>query len=102
MTNLKHHFETGAVYCVTSVTRGREGIFHDTAACRFFITCLEYQKQVLGFRLYGFVVMPDHFHCVLQPLNGFDLPKVMNCLKGNFARKFNVMRHCSGVLWQKS
>jgi putative transposase len=97
---MRHYLEPGAVYSVTSVTKDRRPLFTDERACRFFITCLEFQKCVLSFKLYGFALMHDHVHCVIQPSKTADISKIMQHLKGNFARKYNSSVGDIGSLWQ--
>ncbi|MEI6634868.1 MAG: transposase [Chlamydiota bacterium] len=101
MSHLKHHLETGAAYSVTSATAERNPLFNSPSACRFFLTCMDYQKQIFGFRLYGFVIMPDHVHCLIQPLNGIGISTIMKYLKGNFARKYNLIANAKGHVWQR-
>ncbi len=62
---------------------------------------MDYQKQIFGFRLYGFVIMPDHVHCLIQPLNGIGISTIMKYLKGNFARKYNLIANAKGHVWQR-
>jgi len=92
MGRIRRYHEPGAAYYITSVTKGREEIFHNALACRFLITCLEYHKYIYSFRLYGFVIMPDHFHCVFQPGPDAAISKIIQHVKGNFARKYNLTR----------
>jgi putative transposase len=101
MSHVTHHLEPRAAYCATSVTAERDPLFNSYSTCRFFITCLDYQKQIFGFKLYGFVIMPDHFHCLLQPLRGTSISAIMKYLKGNFARKYNLINTTEGHVWQR-
>lgn len=98
---MKRYYESGIVYSVTSVTKGRIAIFEDPRACRFLIKCLEYYKLILSFKLYCFVIMPEHIHCLIQPLNAVSISKIMNYIKGNFSRKYNSMTNREGRLWQR-
>lgn len=102
MSRIKRYFLPGAIYYVTSVTDGRHNLFTDARACRFFITCLEYHKQIFAFKTFGFVIMPEHFHCVIQPALGTTISKIIQHIKGNFARKYNFMRKEGGYIWQQS
>ena len=86
---LKHYLEKGAVYYVTSVTYNRKDIFSDTLSARFLLVTIVYHKYILEFNLFGYVIMPDHFHILLQPSERYDLPQIMKYIKGNFARKYN-------------
>jgi len=56
------------------------------------------------YRLYSAVVMPDHVHILIQPLNKgnnewFDLATIMKKIKGISARKINQIRKTSGSIW---
>jgi len=46
------------------------------------------------------VVMPDHAHVLLRPVNQLDLPRIMKGIKGVSARMLNQRRGTSGALWQ--
>ncbi len=101
MVTLKHFIEKGAVYYVTSVTRNRREIFFDEFAARFLLITIAYHKYILEFSLFGYVIMPDHFHILLQPNDKYQLSKLMNYIKGNFARKYNLYRSEKGHIWQE-
>ena len=85
MSRIRRYYIPGAVYYVTSVTEGRQSVFTDTRACRFFITCLEYHKQIFAFKTFGFVIMPEHFHCVIQPALGATISKIIQHISPTFA-----------------
>ena len=102
MNLLRRYYEPGAVYGITSVTLDRRALFFDQLACRFLLVCIEYNKYIYSFRFYGFVIMPEHLHCIIQPAPGTTISEIMKHIKGDFARKFNIMRKSSGSLWQKS
>lgn len=88
MRKLRHYLEEGTIYFVTSVTKDRKNILlGDTA--RFLLITVAYHKYVLDFRLFGYVILPDHFHLLLQILEKISLSKIMKYVKGNFARKYN-------------
>jgi len=86
---LKHYFEKNAVYYVTSVTYKRKKIFADVTTARFLLTTILYHKYILEFKLFGYVIMPDHFHILIQPSEKYNLSQIMRAIKGNFARKYN-------------
>ena len=99
--SIKHFVEKGAVYYVTSVTSGRHEIFSDTFAARFLLVTIAYYRYILEFNLFGYVIMPDHFHILIQPNDNYPLPKIMNYIKGNFARKYNLLHNQKGHIWQE-
>jgi putative transposase len=46
------------------------------------------------------VVMPDHVHVLIRPLQGYDLSRIMKGIKGVSARKINASRGTKGTVWQ--
>lgn len=87
--SLKHYIEKGAVYYVTSVTYRRKEIFSEVLPARFLLITIAYHRYILEFKLFGYVIMPDHFHFLIQPSEKYSLPQIMKFIKGNFARKYN-------------
>ena len=87
-------------YFVTARTAERRLLFRDRRAAALFLQELERCRQELGFLLLSFVVMPDHVHLLLVPGPSADLSRVMQHIKGGFARSLNVARGSSGAVWQ--
>jgi REP element-mobilizing transposase RayT len=46
------------------------------------------------------VIMPDHVHVLIQPLDTFDLSRICKGMKGVSARLVNQSRRVNGYLWQ--
>jgi hypothetical protein len=44
--------------------------------------------------------MPNHVHCVLQPLKGVALPEIMHTWKSYTAHKINAVLERDGLVWQ--
>jgi putative transposase len=86
---LKHYFDQGTIYFVTSVTKNRVEIFKDETLARFLAVAIAYHKYTLNFKLFGYVIMYDHFHLLLQPCEKYSLSRIMKDIKGNFSRKYN-------------
>jgi REP element-mobilizing transposase RayT len=60
----------------------------------------------IQFTLFFGVVMHDHVHLLLRPLElstGIwnSLPKILQGIKGSTAREINLIEQTSGTLWQK-
>jgi REP element-mobilizing transposase RayT len=54
---------------------------------RYFVSCL--------------VVMPNHVHCVMKPLDEFDLETILKNMKGYVARQINQRLNRSEQLWEQ-
>ncbi|MFH1369136.1 MAG: transposase [Elusimicrobiota bacterium] len=101
MGAIKRYFEDGAVYFVTTVTFFRRKIFNNSDHARFLLFSIGYHRYLLDFKLFGYVIMPDHIHMLIQPKSELQsISKIMQHIKGNFARKYNEMvdRHLSAGL----
>ena len=87
-------------YFVTARTAQRTPLFRDHWAAELFLQELERCREELAFLLLSFVVMPDHVHLVVVPGPGADLSRIMQHVKGRFARRFNLARGGTGAVWQ--
>ena len=87
-------------YFVTAVTRNREPIFRNARAAELILTGLGKLHEELEFALLGYVVMPDHIHLVVAPGPIANLSRIMQSVKGRFAREWNHRRGKSGSIWQ--
>jgi REP element-mobilizing transposase RayT len=72
------------VHYVTGVTHGRVPIFRNEHACALFIEALATTRQKEPFKLIGYVLMPDHFHLLANPLC-LDISVIAGRLKGRAA-----------------
>jgi REP element-mobilizing transposase RayT len=52
------------------------------------------------YALYGFVVMPNHVHLLLQPFADHSLQKVLSSMRRVSARNVNRLMRRTGDLWQ--
>jgi len=98
MTNIRRYFKQGNVYFLTHVTHGRIPILID----QFDLVWLAIQsgKEETPFDLIAWVVLPDHLHIVIDPLDN-DLSSLMKRIKLSFStsyRKRVSMR--AGRVWQ--
>jgi len=51
-------------------------------------------------RVFGFVVMPDHVHAIVQPLGDEVVTDIVKSWKSFSARRLNAAIGCSSALWQ--
>ncbi len=101
MTKIRRYVEVGGVYFITSVTKNRLPLLVGISA-RFMVVNLIYHKYLLDYKLFGYVVIPDHFHMLLQPSEKYNISKIMNLIKGNFSRKYNEIHSREGMtVWQQ-
>lgn len=71
---------------ITSVTFNRVPIFRSEKACEIFVEQLSEVRKKFPYKLIGYVVMPDHFHLLVN-LKDDDDSKFLLRLRGLSARK---------------
>lgn len=101
MSRLRKYIEQHVIHFITSATHERKPKFEDRWAKEFLLASLRYHKFVLLYKVYGYVIMPDHLHLLIQPHDDFTLSRVMNHIKGEFARLHNRVKKIDEPFWQK-
>ena len=76
--------EPNLVHYITAVTYARVPVFRSENACSLMIEALATTRLKDPFKLIGYVIMPDHFHMLANPL-GLDVSIVAGRLKGRSA-----------------
>jgi REP element-mobilizing transposase RayT len=92
--------ESGRIYLLTAVTHERQTIFKDWRIGRLVVHELRRAQESGDATSIAWVVMPDHFHWLIELHNG-DLPKLMQSVKSRSARAINKERGRQETLWQK-
>ena len=92
--------ESGRIYLITAVTHQRQAIFQDWRTGRLLVNEFRKAQEEGEATSLAWVVMPDHFHWLVQLHNG-DLPRLMRVTKSRSARAINTARCSYGTLWQK-
>lgn len=87
---------------VTFNVHGKKALFRNPKACSFFLHTLRYYKPQLRFRLLGYVVMEDHVHLLMRIPPDASVSRIIQKIKGAFGRKWKMMSHWKGPVWQKS
>ncbi|MDP8240979.1 MAG: transposase [Candidatus Hatepunaea meridiana] len=100
--NLPHWQQGGCVYYITF--RSIRERLTESALDRIKDVILHDHNR--KYRLYITVIMPDHVHIILQPLEmktgvWFDLAGILKTIKGVSARRINEVLRTRGTVWQK-
>jgi len=85
-------------YFMTSGCWNKKSLFQVAANAELFISVLKnYRKHYL---LHGFVVMPDHIHLMLTPVD-ISLERAMQYIKGGFSFRHAKESGSKMEVWQK-
>ncbi len=87
-------------YFITVVTHQRQRIFISSKTCDLFFDNLKVQRVRLGFRLYEYALMPDHYHLIIAPPKHATIGSTIRLINGTFARYWNLMAKRTGPVFQ--
>lgn len=86
---LKHYNTPGHAHELTFSSNRRNDYLKDDTACELFLTELENARNEHQFRIWAYVLMPNHVHLLIWPLNEtYAIDRILNDCKGRFAIKY--------------
>jgi REP element-mobilizing transposase RayT len=89
---LRRYYGGGDLHFVTFSCDGRRPLLGTPQARDCFVKILDQVRSRFGFRLIGYVVMPEHAHLLIsEPKNG-NPSKVLQVLKQNVSRELQDER----------
>lgn len=77
--------EPNTFHYITAVSFKRLPIFRNGNCCRIFIENLKELKEKHPFKLIAYVIMPDHVHLILNPLE-CNISQILMKMKGKSAK----------------
>lgn len=89
-----------ACYHVMARGNQKQKTFFEKADFSKYLDLLKHYKREYKFELYGYCLMPNHVHLILQIKEGRQLGKLMQGLNLTYAMWFNAKYNKVGHLWQ--
>ena len=90
----------GMIYHVINRGNARQEVFHKDGDYRAFIGLLKEAKEKYPIQLFGYCLMPNHFHLLLSPECASDLSKFMQWLMTSHVRRYHRHYQTDGHVWQ--
>ena len=78
----------------------RQAIFVDNADFQRMLALLQIHAQEQGVQVHAFVLMSNHLHLLLTPLEDKSLPQMMQAVGRAYVLYFNKRHSRSGTLWE--
>jgi REP element-mobilizing transposase RayT len=91
----------GQLYLLTTTTHRRQRLFMDPARARITSGVIHSALTWGEARLFAWVLMPDHWHGLLQ-LGNEPLARVINRFKANVTRALHASRATNQRVWDRS
>lgn len=90
----------GYPYHVILRGNNRSAIFHNDRDRRFFINCLQESKEKTKTKIYGYCLMTNHVHLLVEPREDKGLGNMMQSLGRKYVQYINQAYKRTGTLWE--
>ncbi len=94
------HIE-GALYYITSRGDHNEDIFKDSQDYYAYLNLIKKYKELHRFKLFSFVLLPNHLHLLLELSEKSSLSQIMHDINSSYTKYFNKRHKRKGHLFQE-
>ena len=101
--NFRRYYVPNAIVFITNVVQYRQPVFANDAHVALLLQVLREVRRLHPFNMLGYVILPDHFHLMIQPTQESNFSKIMQSCKTNFTKEYKRATGVSGPMkfWQK-
>lgn len=100
MGRVKRIYYEQATYHVYNRGNNLSKVFEQDEDKVIFLEVLSWYKKRLGFKVYGFVLMPSHFHLLIETNGKNNISKIMQAVLLSFGNEYRKRHTYVGYLWQ--
>jgi len=90
----------GLIYHAINRGNNRERVFYGAGDFRAFLKALAQTQLRYPFRLFGYCLMSNHFHLVLQPEDGQSISRILQSLTVTHTWHYHRHHKSVGHVWQ--
>ena len=91
--------ESGRIYLLTTVTDDRQKLFSDWKTASVAASVMSRADNWPGANLLCWVLIPDHWHGLVELSGEVQLAEVVRVAKGRSARSINLVLGRTGTVW---
>lgn len=95
-----YNFWLKDIYYIRTSIEDKESKLNNDAMKKFFLATLYYYKFIYHYKIYGYAVLDHMVHFIIQMEGQYPISKVIQQLKGCFAREYNKINHKEGSFWE--
>jgi putative transposase len=89
-----------AIYHIMARGNQKQTTFFEEEDFLTYLDFLKHYKKKFNFSLYGYCLMPNHVHLIMEIIDGQELAKIMQGMNQSYAVWFNDKYAKVGHLWQ--
>jgi putative transposase len=101
MARLPRVYIEGAVYYITCRGAFHEKLFREKKDYQMYIELLEKYRKEFGFKLFAYVLMPQHLHLLIEPNSSTEISDIMRSLNTAYSKYFNSAYNRHGHLFRE-
>lgn len=101
--NFRRYYQPGQIVFITQITYGRQPVFTTTEFSSLLLESWRRTKEHHPYKMLAYVILPDHFHFLIQPSGDDNFSQIMHSLKLNFTLSYKKRIDATGQIkfWQK-
>lgn len=92
-------FVSGMPYHIVNRGHNRMHCFGHDADKIIFFNMLRSKLEEFSITLHAFVLMSNHYHLLVTPENGEEVPHFMQCLGRKYTAYYNTVNERTGTVW---
>jgi putative transposase len=100
MPRIARGLADGYIYHVLNRGNGKQEVFHKPADYQAFINLMHEAKELYPLGVFGYCLMPNHFHIVVCPKKTDHLSGWMHWLMTSHVRRYHAHYRSCGHVWQ--
>jgi len=100
MARVRRVYYDRAVYHIFNRGNNRIKVFQEDDDKIIFLEVLGRYQSRLEFKIYGIVLMNNHYHMMVETSEKHDISKVMHAMTLAFGRRYHKRHQYVGHLWQ--
>lgn len=100
--NFKRYYQENQIVFITQIVKDRQPAFNDPDLVGLLLRAWRRTKERYPFTLLAYVILPDHFHFLIQPKEA-NFSKIMHALKLSFTNSYKrqIKAEAPFIFWQK-
>ena len=101
MARLPRVYVEGAIYYITCRSAHGENLFKENKDYAMYVDILEKYKKELAFKLFAYVLLPQHLHLLIEPSGEVKISEIMRSLNTAYSKYFNAAYNRRGHLFRE-
>ena len=101
--NFKRYYQENQIVFITQVVKDRKPAFAQPDLASLLLRSWHRTKERIPFKMLAYVILPDHFHFLIQPTGESNFSQILHALKLSFTNSYKRQINAKApfIFWQK-